>query len=104
MMPKKGFKNVAEDNPALAFLGKKATGEIIQPVDDGQDVGSVQPVDDGHDVKSVIKYTHINLRVTQETKDYLSDASWQQRMNVTQYINALIDADIARNRGGSNNV
>lgn len=87
---KKEFSIVTKDNPALAFLGKQTTTNDVQ---------TIHNVDDVQDIKATIKYTHINLRLTQEAKDFLADASWQQRMNITQYINALIEADMAKRVG-----
>ena len=117
-MPKKTFKKVADDNPALAFLGKQ-DGQAAQAVHDVQDVHDVQAVHDVHDVHDahdvhtvhdvhdvqpektiLVKYTNINLRVTHETKDFLTDESWKSRMNITQYINALIQSDMDAKRVG----
>jgi len=160
-VPKKGFKNVTDDNPALAFLGTQNV-QAVSDEQNGQAVDDVHNIDDVHDVQSIpnvddvqsihdaannhnvyhvssiqdshdigdvhdvsrihdvpnahsvdtahsgqtvsdvqaeklppVKYAHINLRVTQEAKDFLSDESWRSRMNVTQYINSLIEADMA---------
>jgi len=89
-MAKKSFKAVADDNPALAFLGKQADDENIHSV---QNEELVHDVDSVHDVRH-IQYCNINLRITQKMKDFLTDESWKARMNVTQYINALIKADM----------
>jgi hypothetical protein len=139
-MPKKTFKKVADDNPALAFLGKQDGQAIhdahdihnVQTIHTGQGIDYVDYVDDVHDGHNVhvvhdvyhvyndqdvhnvdaghsvdavhetalVKYTHINLRVTQETKAFLSDESWKSRMNITQYINALIQSDMDAKRAG----
>lgn len=83
-MPKKNFKQVADDNPALAFLGTQTSAV--------------------HDVqrKDTIKYCNINLRLRQDLKDYLNDASWQERTTMTQYLSDLIEADMKVKAGKKN--
>ena len=124
-MAKKNFKQIADDNPALAFLGKQTTEDTndvqpvhgvhdaqdiydVQTVHDNQDVGDVHGVQDiqlVHSSKSAVKYCNINLRMTQEMKDYLTNESWKARTNLTQYLNDLIQADMdAKKAGGGNDV
>ena len=106
-MAKKSFKSVADDNPALAFLGKQSD-ENVQPIQNEDAVYSVHDIQqihnehDIHDVQQIqnkyhvhdVQYCNINLRITKKMKDFLTDESWKSRMNVTQYINALINADM----------
>ena len=44
--------------------------------------------------ESVPKYYRINLKLKAEFKDFLSNASWEKKQSITQYINDLIQADI----------
>lgn len=119
-MPKKSFKGISPDNPALPYFSPQ-DGQDSHIVQDGQDRSNGQQ-DSGdrvvhsghvdHDSSNVhnVQYgqdrphgqsptdktskCHINLRVSQELKDYLTDASWRERKNITQYLTDLIEADM----------
>lgn len=62
---------------------------------DGQDVQHGQQTDK-------TPKCHINLRVTQELKDYLTEASWRERKNITQYLTDLIESDMKAKAGEHN--
>jgi hypothetical protein len=85
-MPKKEFKKVSADNPALAFLGKS-----VQSVQDVQTVQRVQST-------KAEGYCNINLRITREMKEYIDKASWEAHSDITKYLNKLIADDMEKNK------
>ena len=106
-MAKKNLKKLADDNPALAFLSNKEFVQTVQAINNSQSVHNADDIQNVHDVgvvqsidKSNIKYCNINLRIPQEYKDFIEEARWSKKMTITQYINALIAADIDKERAG----
>ena len=106
-MAKKNFKGIRPDNPALSYISEPQDngqdehvvhdghnrpngqyGHNNQIVHDGQHMSDRQY---GHDKAAKC---HINLRVSQMLKDYLTDASWRERKNITQYLTDLIEVDM----------
>ncbi len=45
--------------------------------------------------KSSSAYYRINLKLNPGFKDYLKQASWEQKMSITEYINELIKTDMS---------
>jgi len=42
--------------------------------------------------------TRINFNITPEMRKHLDAASWENHQNVTQYLNALIEADMKKRK------
>jgi len=110
-MAKKNFKGIHPDNPALSYISESQNNGQDAPIvhdghnrPDGQYGHDNQIVQHGqhrHDRQSghdKAAKCHINLRVSQILKDYLTDASWRERKNITQYLTDLIEADMKNNQ------
>jgi len=91
-MPKKSFK----DNPALAFIGNTQVSEPATLTDDTEvseltleEVFTPTPAEKSESRREY----RINLRLSEEYKEYLDWASWSRKKSITQYVNELIAAD-----------
>ncbi|MCL2399862.1 MAG: hypothetical protein FWC91_09010 [Defluviitaleaceae bacterium] len=67
------------------------------------DVHATSATSATHDVHatsatSATQTERINIRIDQTIKKYVSEAAWQQRMSLTEYICALIKADMELNK------
>jgi len=121
-MPKKNFKNNVKGADRLfsandADVDTQDTLNVqnissvqdtlhVQSVQDRiatqyvRDMSSVQNTQDMLHVQSVQDipkkrgYYRLNLKLDMELKDYISDAAWQRKMNVTEYLSTLIRADM----------
>ncbi len=68
------------------------------------DSHGAQETDMTHDthVTSDKQYYRFNLKTPMEYKEFLDEASWKRRMNVTQYINSLIKEQMDKEKQYSN--
>jgi hypothetical protein len=46
-------------------------------------------------------YYRLNLKLKAEFKDYLEQIHWETRQSITQYINTLIETDMAKRTQGT---
>ena len=83
-MATKSFK----DNPALAFIG-------TQQADNTADTQKAQSTPEAQPT-----YYRLNLKLRGEFRQYLDDESWKARISMTEYINRLIEADMAAKMNG----
>lgn len=92
-MSKKSFKDIATDNPALAFLSTDKPGK--------QDTRPKSPVKslEGKKAKESNKPPRINIAFTSDNLEYLRLICRVKGIrSITAYINALIEADTAQNK------
>lgn len=98
-MAKKSFKNSARESVASAFFGE-ATEDTQNTENTGntKDTQNTKNIKNTQDTKGAKKEKlppyRINLKLKGEYKDYLSDAAWENRTSITQYLNDLIEKDM----------
>lgn len=69
----------------------------IRDIQDKQYIGDIQSIQDIQ--KKPAEWKKVLLRITPEEYEYLSQKSWENRLDITKYLRKLIDDDMKRERG-----
>ncbi|MDR2204344.1 MAG: hypothetical protein LBE76_08675 [Nitrososphaerota archaeon] len=86
-MPKKDFRGTV-----------KGADKLFSVNDIRLDTSSVQ---DTLDTQRKRGFYRLNLKLDIDLRDYISDAAWRQRTNITGYLNNLIRADQNKHNKGA---
>ena len=108
-MPKKSFKNqvhgadklfsVNDDTHAVHATSTVRDAHDAQAAHATHDARATSTVRDVHDTHATqnSRTERLSMRVDLATKEYIIEAAWRRRMSVTEYICALVKADMNAN-------
>ena len=96
-MPAKTFKNKTSHLDKF-FSEPKESERNAHDAHDEQGAHNTHDGRDAHNEKEVAqgKPYRLNTLISAEYEKFIRDEAWKARMNVTQYINALIAAEMER--------
>ena len=80
--------------------------DLLNDADNKQAKPDIQNIQDIHDRQNIqdiqkkpAEWKKVLLRITPEEYEYLSQKSWENRLDITKYLRKLIDDDMKRERG-----